>query len=297
MAQGLVMAQQFSISQLTHLEDAESRDDSRGELSSATKDRGRMPRLLEGLSLRSSSPSPRRIKEARASIWLEELVFGAESKYDPHPGVRQKRLSSAGSASEPLHLLQRWTDHHKQRPYANGSVDTTLWDNSTFSFSSGEEAPSDHSTPKPGNIAKAPTMHISPKSTMLPTFPAASTPKNPVSAGILLPTIAESSETDDPNLPYDQWMLMAFDNFGLKFESHLYELAIVYGGQVRVLQPSEKPHVVFDQLLQIGVQPQYVLRRTEPSAAPVAKRIFLERLHEEPAAEDAQVSAANGAHR
>ena len=280
MTQGLVMAQQFSIAELTRLENDESRDDGRSEPSIPAKDGG-MKRLLEGLSLRSSSPPPRRTKEARASIWLDELVFGADSKFDPHPGIRQKRLSSAGSASEPLHLLQRWTDHRQQRPQINGSMDHTLWDGSNFSFGSDKETPPNSPPPEPGSLAKVQTMHISPKSTMLPPIPEIPKLKISVSSGLFLPATLESSKTDDLDLSYEQLMLMAFEEFGLKGELDLYELAIVYGGQVRVLGLAEKPYSIFDQLLKLGVQPQYVLRRTGTAGAASAK-IFLERFSEEP---------------
>ncbi|KKY16803.1 putative ste50-like protein [Phaeomoniella chlamydospora] len=288
--QGLVISQQYSINELSKLEDEEMTEvDSPPSTSTSNRNivithiggedkrSGRISQMLDKLSNRARTPSPQPLSKKRTSVWLNELVFGDDTVSDPHPGVRQKRLSSVTTAQEPLQLLKRWTDHgeHYQRHYSIFDGSSTekkdLFAESSFLFTDDlnnaltvkENAVDDHSISNLidpiDKVKRVYTIPISPK-TSISVNPKPKPQISRASIGISLPTIIENQ--DPSEIVYDEYLTSVLQNIGLHRESNsLFELFVTYGGQSRVLKSNDKPHLVFDQLQEFGLQPQFVLRR------------------------------------
>jgi hypothetical protein len=159
--------QQCAVEQLEHYDDDAEREDEaasllpgvdtamRANISHRRKSRGRLVRMFSGLSIVTSVPASqasstkRPTRSQRASIWLDDILAPSGDSTEPHPGQRrQKRLSSAGTAGAPAHLLKKWTEQpilskvHAtakiQRHSEVPPIPEHSWDKSDFSFAGAE---------------------------------------------------------------------------------------------------------------------------------------------------------------
>lgn len=250
--QGLVLAVRSAVSQLRDLEDqAEHEKDTDDH--PAQKDSLRLSHLFDGLSTRTRSPLPHPTPMIRrTSTWLDKLIFDEQSPVDPHPGERHYRFSSATTANDPFVLLQKWTEARPRRYFnVDEGEPKPAFNEASFTNAATELSKADIARPTMSRIA---TSGPSPKSTL-----AVKLPQKPLVTAINLPQTIEMVEEDWMNVTYERWMSLTLNNIGLRYEPAIYELVVAYGGNERVILPTDKPYCIFEDLMRYQLRPRFLL--------------------------------------
>lgn len=162
MTQSLLISQQYAVARLEHWEEEVEKEEElarnlpRGSPSSEAsskkqrrKSRGRLVQMFSGLRVETGTPALSHARDPistlvqdRPSVWLDDIL-APSGPGDIHPGkLRQKRLSSAGTANAPLEFLRKWTDQgapmtqrpRPDRPQKVEEVNNQIWRDSKFSF-------------------------------------------------------------------------------------------------------------------------------------------------------------------
>jgi hypothetical protein len=295
MTQSLVISQQCAVEQLEHHEEEFEKEEEQEEkiamhlhedeagrtnVQRRRRSRGRLMQMFSGLSLITDLPTPtvtpHRLSthSTRASVWLDNMLAPENQATDIHPGIlKQKRLSSVGTANAPLELLRKWTDQggklnpegRTQVPYQAADVDKELL---KFSFAGPKSVAKEgsmteilHNIPRPG-LSRASSAHI------LPT--TARGQSIGFHLGVGVDGSLETYETETLRTGVD-------DSYEVITQAILREhaaathvrdvtLCIWYGGKIKVLQPFEKPLDVLRSLAERESDPRLFVRqkRNEP---------------------------------
>ncbi|KAK5956308.1 hypothetical protein OHC33_002884 [Knufia fluminis] len=263
LTQGLVLAVRSAVNQLRALEEA---DDVDQDNLPKDVDRSRFSGLLNGLSLNAKKPVAQDLKRRRTSVWLDKLVFDDDGHTGIHPGMRQQRLSSATTAKDPLLLLNKWTENRPRRALVQPDPDIQdLFHKSNFDFGL---AKVDENQDEPPKLPRAPTKLISPKSTI--SLPKAGLP---IATTVAFPALDTFIDTKWSGTTSDQWLSFLLADLGLAEKRQDYELAVVFGGTVKVLPPSEKPYAMVEDLTKYDLKPQLLVQRHVPEAGYASERM------------------------
>ncbi|KXT00987.1 hypothetical protein AC579_4402 [Pseudocercospora musae] len=286
--QSLVIAQQCALEQLEHYEDEADKEQeiamllpgihakTRANVSQRRKSRGRLIRMFSGLSVITDLPmqagdvSKMPSRADRASLWLDSVLAPAEDSHEPHPGHRrQKRLSSAGTATAPFQLLKKWTDQadklHPTLPIQAISSEAKFcdpWTSSEPSFTRIHQAPpvneAAHCDALSGTgltLRRASTDLISPRTGRLHSTGhhkiVGSDGSLEIGSGV-----SDQNQEDD----CDDVLSSIIRDYGISHVNEKVALCVYHGGKTRVLKATDKPIQVLKQYEEMEVEARLFVR-------------------------------------
>ncbi|KXS95210.1 hypothetical protein AC578_6931 [Pseudocercospora eumusae] len=285
--QSLVIAQQCALEQLEHYEDEVDKEQelgmllpgvnakARANVSQRRKSRGRLIRMFSGLSVITDLPmqagdtSKMPSRADRASLWLDSVLAPTEDPHEPHPGQRrQRRLSSAGTATAPFQLLKKWTDQADKLRPTLPSREVTLqakfcdpWANSEPSFAPlhqttlKEPAHCDALSGTGFTLRRASTDLISPRTGRLH-----STGHHKIVGFDGSLEVGSDVSGQDPDDNCDDVLSSIVRDYGISNVNEKAALCVYHSGKTRVLNATDKPIQVLKQYEEMEVEARLFVR-------------------------------------
>lgn len=280
MCQSLVIAQQCAVERLEQYEDEVEKEEetakllpgvttsNRANVAHRRRSRGRLVRMFTGLSVVTDLPVASQpsvqlpTRSERASIWLDSILAAPDDTSGPHPGRRQKRISSAGTATAPLQLLKKWTD---QGGHTEGVSKATqvieplaspaegMWRDSAFSFSNGKV----DAEITVSNVRRVGTDLISPKTGRVQSIGFHKVLGHDGAIEVAEACVVGHHADDTCEAVLQSILLES----GITTKGNDMTLCIYFGGKARILRAKDKPMTLLAQYEEMEMEPRLVIRQ------------------------------------
>ena len=286
--QSLLISQQYAVEQLGYWEDKVKEEDLERARSAVAQpmvkkeDNKRRTKLFQRLSgLRLDTDLPSSVQqtdqalgesEEKLSEWLGDMLAPIPEPGEVHPGrLKQKRLSSVGTANAPLELLRKWTDQGGNLNPRNREhlLDTSLNVNpkifaESFSFESSTGSTrtidfTEKSMIKTRSPIPRPSVdYLSPRTGRLSSM------GSHLIAGVngsleIAPDVQHFEEADS----YEAIVQSILSDHGSTVSVSQVSLFIAYGGRSKLLKQSDKPLEVLRRYAELSddLEPRLFIRR------------------------------------